>query len=165
MLGESTHLANRKEWVSCLILIHLISHLIQKSALPARPLPGDSGKPHGATIYIPIPRVHRFLRVVIFSLRPVPMVRMRLHLRNCVYSDHVQIVMVRIYASAISPLPLFVDLIAAKTPYMVLRPHLQNEDEVAKPYTVWLWLQNHITTPYMVLQLLILQNSKCQSSI
>ena len=45
----STHLPNGKEWESCLILINLISHLIQTSALPARPSPGDSGKPHGAT--------------------------------------------------------------------------------------------------------------------
>ena len=66
MLGESTHLANSKEWVSCLILINLISHLIQASALPGKPLPGDCGKPHWATTYIPIPRVHRFLKVVIF---------------------------------------------------------------------------------------------------
>ena len=52
MLGESTHQANSKEWVNCLILISLISHLIQSSALPAGPLPGDSGKPHGAAIYM-----------------------------------------------------------------------------------------------------------------
>ena len=51
MLGTSTHLANSKEWVSCLILINLISHLIQSSDLPAGPSPGDGGKPHWATTY------------------------------------------------------------------------------------------------------------------
>ena len=52
MLGESTHLAKSKEWVSSLILINLITHLIQTNALPDRPSPGDSGKPHGATTYL-----------------------------------------------------------------------------------------------------------------
>ena len=33
----------------CLILISLIPHLIQSSALLAGPLPSDCGKPHGAT--------------------------------------------------------------------------------------------------------------------
>ena len=46
-LVSQTHLANSKEWVSCLILINLISQLIQTSALPVRPSPGDNGKPTG----------------------------------------------------------------------------------------------------------------------
>ena len=41
------HLANSVKWVSCLIWINLNSHLIQSSALPAGPFPGDNGKPTG----------------------------------------------------------------------------------------------------------------------
>ena len=51
MLDISRHLTRSKQWMSRLVLISFTLHLIRFSALPARPLPVNRGKPHGATIY------------------------------------------------------------------------------------------------------------------
>ena len=51
MFDISRHLTRSKQWVSRLVLISFTLHLIRFSALPAWPLPVNSGKPHGATTY------------------------------------------------------------------------------------------------------------------
>ena len=51
MLDTLIYLTRSREWVSCLVLIGFTFRLIRSSALPARPLPLVSGKPHGATTY------------------------------------------------------------------------------------------------------------------
>ena len=50
MCGTLTNQARREEWVSCVVLI-CFTLCIPTSALPARPLPVVSGKPHGAKSY------------------------------------------------------------------------------------------------------------------
>ena len=50
MCGTLTNQARREEWVSCVVLI-CFTLCIPTSALPARPLPVVSGKPHGAKTY------------------------------------------------------------------------------------------------------------------
>ena len=51
MLDISRHLTKSKHRVSQLVLINFTLHLIRFSALPARPLPVNSGKSHGAITY------------------------------------------------------------------------------------------------------------------
>ena len=51
MCDTLTNLVRRKEWVSCLVLICFNFLCIRSSALPARPLPVVSGKPHWAITY------------------------------------------------------------------------------------------------------------------
>ena len=48
MCDTLANLVQRKEWVSCLVLIYFTHLCIWSSALPARPLTVVSGKPHGA---------------------------------------------------------------------------------------------------------------------
>ena len=51
MLDILRHLTRSKQWVSRLVLISFTLHLVRFSALPARPLLVNSGKPHGAITY------------------------------------------------------------------------------------------------------------------
>ena len=51
MCDTQTNLVRRKERVSCLVLICFAFLCIRSSALPAKPLPVVSGKPHGAITY------------------------------------------------------------------------------------------------------------------
>ena len=48
------YLIRSKEWVSRLVLISFTLHLIRLNALPARPLPVNSGKPQGTKTYTAI---------------------------------------------------------------------------------------------------------------
>ena len=52
MCGTQTNLVRREEWVSCVVLICFTFLCIRSNALPARPLPVVSGKPHGAITYL-----------------------------------------------------------------------------------------------------------------
>ena len=51
MFDISRYLIRSKQWVSRLVLLSLICHVIRFSALPARPLPVNRGSPHGVIIY------------------------------------------------------------------------------------------------------------------
>ena len=57
----------RKEWVSCLVLICFTFLCIRSSALPARPLPIISGKPHRTITY----SRHNYFRCKNCALRSV----------------------------------------------------------------------------------------------
>ena len=51
MCDTLANLVGKKEWVNCIVLICFTFLCIRSSALPARPLPVVSGKPHGAITY------------------------------------------------------------------------------------------------------------------